>query len=191
MERMVLRPIGPSLAIDSHQPAPSRFRRISSRQARQRVWPVEVQLQPERKALPCQDAADDFQAIGPGRVFVGVAIKGPAHRAVGQLFRQNHGRSAAISQVPHQVLGGGQGRARRDRRRRVPGRSVRSGTARTFERTSERASGRAAERGKLIQLGQGHGPETDLGLGAAVRSTSTISAALGQTSQVNAAAGPS
>ncbi len=44
----------------------------------QRARAVEVQLQPERKPLPRQDPADDFQAIGAGRVFVGLAIECPA-----------------------------------------------------------------------------------------------------------------
>ena len=91
------------------------------------------------------------------------------NRSVGQSFRQDHGRCAAVSQVSHQVLGRGQRVVTpRDRRRRVPGRCGPLRYSPNIRAAVERASDGAASLGKLIELGKAHGPQPDLGFGTAV-----------------------
>ena len=106
MERVVRRPIGLSLAIDPHQSALELPRANQRRQPRQRVRPARSRAPARAKSPAAPGPGDGFEAIGPGRVFVGLARRAPARRSVGQFLRQNHGRGAAISQVSRQVVGG-------------------------------------------------------------------------------------
>ena len=170
MKRMVLRPVGPArghpVARARAVPLPANRRGQAGQRARAR----EVELEPERKPLPRQDATDHLEPIGTGRVFVGLAIKRPAQRPVGQLLRQDHGRSAAITQVSRQVVGGGEGVVcGRIAAEGFQGIRAGSGTVRTFERPSTASRQQAEDWGSFVEFGQGHHPQPDLGFGAAIQ----------------------
>ena len=78
MEGMIGRPVDPPLAIEPHQSAALRFGRIGGGQPRQRIRPVEIQLQPE---------GDIPDAPGLGGSFPGgrarSSLRRPARRGPG------------------------------------------------------------------------------------------------------------
>ncbi len=168
MERMVRRPVGPSLAIDPHQSAPRRFGRIGARQPRQRVRPVEAQLQPEAKT-PVAPETRRTISMRSGPVESSSAWPSSARRT--DRSARSSGRTTAEAPQYPRYLTRLWAVVRASWEPGSPPKGSRAcGPAQVQPQRPTAADAVRTERGtgQVVELREGDGPQPDFGVGTAV-----------------------